>query len=52
MRGDLRGVVRLKKQGKTLDEVINAKPTAGYDAKCVALSPVRHSFTRLVHAGL
>ena len=43
-------VVRLKKQGKALDEVISAKPTAGYDAKWVALSLARHSshgsFTR------
>jgi len=45
-------VARLKKQGKSLDEVIVAKPTAAYDAKWggFVIDPV--FFTRLVYASL
>jgi len=45
-------VARLKKQGKSLDEVIAAKPTAAYDAKWggFVIDPV--FFTRIVYAGL
>ncbi len=45
-------VSRLKKQGKSLDEVIAAKPTAAYDAKWggFVIDPVL--FTRLVYQGL
>ncbi len=45
-------VARLKQQGKSLDEVISAKPTAAYDAKWggFVIDPV--FFTRLVYAGL
>ena len=45
-------VARLKKQGKSLDEVIAAKPTAAYDAKWggFVIDPV--FFTRLVYASL
>lgn len=45
-------VSRLKQQGKTLDEVIAARPTAAYDAKFggFVIDPV--FFTRLVYAGL
>ncbi len=45
-------VSRLKKQGKSLDEAIAAKPTAAYDAKWgnFVINPA--FFTRLVYAGL
>ena len=45
-------VSRLKKQGKSIDEVIAAKPTAAYDAKWgnFVINPA--FFTRLVYAGL
>jgi len=45
-------VARLKQQGKSLDEVISAKPTAAYDAKWggFVIDPV--FFTRLVYASL
>jgi glyoxylase-like metal-dependent hydrolase (beta-lactamase superfamily II) len=45
-------VARLKKQGKSLDEVIAAKPTAAYDAKWgdFVIDPV--FFTRLVYESL
>ena len=45
-------VSRLKKQGKSLDEVIAAKPTSAYDAKWgnFVIDPV--FFTRLVYAGV
>ena len=45
-------IARLKKQGKSLDEVIAAKPTAAYDAKWggFVIDPV--FFTRLVYASL
>jgi glyoxylase-like metal-dependent hydrolase (beta-lactamase superfamily II) len=45
-------VARLKSQGKSLEEVIAAKPTAAYDAKWggFVIDPV--FFTRLVYAGV
>jgi glyoxylase-like metal-dependent hydrolase (beta-lactamase superfamily II) len=45
-------VAALKKQGKSLDEIIAAKPTAAFDAKYggFVIDPV--FFTRLVYAGL
>jgi hypothetical protein len=45
-------VSRLKKQGKTLDEVIAAKPTAAYDAKWGGFVIDPAFFTRLVYAGV
>jgi glyoxylase-like metal-dependent hydrolase (beta-lactamase superfamily II) len=45
-------VARLKKQGRSLDETIAAKPTAAYDAKWgqFLISPAM--FTGLVYAGV
>jgi len=45
-------VSRLKKEGKSIDEVIAAKPTAAYDAKWgnFVINPA--FFTRLVYAAL
>jgi glyoxylase-like metal-dependent hydrolase (beta-lactamase superfamily II) len=45
-------VVRLKKQGKTLDEVIAAKPTAAFDAKWGGFVIDPAFFTGLVYAGV
>jgi glyoxylase-like metal-dependent hydrolase (beta-lactamase superfamily II) len=45
-------VAALKKQGKTLDEVIAAKPTAAYDAKWGHFVIDADHFTRLVYEGL
>jgi glyoxylase-like metal-dependent hydrolase (beta-lactamase superfamily II) len=45
-------VARLKKQGKSLDEVIAAKPTAAYDAKWGGFVIDPAFFTRLVYTGL
>jgi hypothetical protein len=45
-------VARLKTQGKTLDEVIAAKPTAAYDARWGGFVIDPAFFTRLVYAGL
>jgi glyoxylase-like metal-dependent hydrolase (beta-lactamase superfamily II) len=45
-------VSRLKKQGKSLDEVIAAKPTAAYDAKWGGFVIDPAFFTRLVYAGV
>lgn len=45
-------VARLKKQGKSLDEIIAAKPTAAYDAKFGGFVIDAAFFTRLVYAGL
>ena len=45
-------VSRLKKQGKSLDEVIAAKPTAAYDAKWGNFVIDPAFFTRLVYAGV
>ena len=45
-------VYRLKKEGKSLDEVIAAKPTAAYDDKWGQFVIDPAFFTRLVYAGL
>jgi glyoxylase-like metal-dependent hydrolase (beta-lactamase superfamily II) len=45
-------VARLKKQGKSLKEVIAARPTAAYDAKWGNFVIDPAFFTRLVYAGL
>ena len=45
-------VVALKKQGRTLDEVIAAKPTAAYDAKWGGFVINGSTFTSLVYAGV
>jgi glyoxylase-like metal-dependent hydrolase (beta-lactamase superfamily II) len=45
-------VAHLKKQGKSLDEVIAAKPTASYDAKWGGFVIDPAFFTRLVYAGV
>jgi len=45
-------VARLKQQGKSLDEVISAKPTAAYDAKWGGFVIDPAFFTRLVYASL
>jgi hypothetical protein len=45
-------ISRLKKQGKSLDEVIAAKPTAAYDAKWGNFVIDPAFFTRLVYAGV
>jgi glyoxylase-like metal-dependent hydrolase (beta-lactamase superfamily II) len=45
-------VAELKKQGRTLDEVIAAKPTAAYDAKWGDWVTTPKAFTTLVYAGV
>jgi glyoxylase-like metal-dependent hydrolase (beta-lactamase superfamily II) len=45
-------VARLKKQGKSLEEVVAAKPTAVYDAKFGGFVIDPAFFTRLVYAGV
>src|SRR6516225_6069316 len=45
-------VADLKKQGKSLDEVVAAKPTADYDAKWSGFVVDGNFFTRLVYAGV
>ena len=45
-------VARLKKQGKSIEEVVAAKPTAAYDAKWGGFVIDPAFFTRLVYAGL
>lgn len=45
-------VRRLKKQGKSIEEVIAAKPTAAYDAKWGGFVIDPAFFTRLIYAGL
>jgi glyoxylase-like metal-dependent hydrolase (beta-lactamase superfamily II) len=45
-------VVNLKKQGKSLDEAVAAKPTADYDAKWGGFVIDGAFFTRLVYAGV
>jgi hypothetical protein len=44
-------VATLKKQGRTLAQVIAAKPTAAYDAKWGDFIVFPAFFTRLVYAG-
>lgn len=45
-------VAALKKEGKSLDEIITAKPTAAYDAKWATSFITGDVFTKLVHAGI
>ncbi len=45
-------VATLKKEGKPLDEVIAAKPTAGFDGKWGGFVIDGNTFTRLVYAGV
>lgn len=45
-------VARLKRQGKTVDEVVAAGPTADYDAKWGGFVIDGPFFTRLVYAGV
>ncbi len=45
-------VARLKKQGRTLDQTIEAKPTADYDAKWGQWVINPKTFTALVYAGV
>lgn len=45
-------VARLKRQGKTVDEVVAARPTADYDAKWGGFVIDGPFFTRLVYAGI
>ena len=45
-------VAGLKKKGKTLEEVVTAKPTANYDAKWGGFVIDGAFFTRLVYAGV
>lgn len=52
LKGVRENVARLKKQGKSLDEVLAAKPTAAYDAKWGGFVIDPAFFTRLVYASL
>ena len=45
-------VSTLKKEGKSLEEVVAAKPTADYDAKWGGFVIDGNFFTRLVYAGV
>jgi hypothetical protein len=45
-------VANLKKQGKSLDEAVAAKPTADYDAKWGGFVIDGNFFTRLVYVGV
>ncbi len=45
-------VAALKKQGKSLEEIIAARPTAAYDAKWGGLVLKAEAFTSLVYAGV
>ena len=45
-------LARLKRHGKSLDEVVAAKPTAAFDAKWGGFVIGPEFFTRLVYAGV
>jgi glyoxylase-like metal-dependent hydrolase (beta-lactamase superfamily II) len=45
-------VAALKKEGKSLDEIMTTKPTAAYDAKWAGSFIDGNFFTRLVYAGV
>ena len=45
-------VSALKKQGKSIDEVVAAKPTSDYDAKWGRFVIDGNLFTKLVYAGV
>ena len=44
-------VATLKKQGRSLDEIIAAKPTAAYDSKWAGSFITGDVFTKLVYVG-
>ena len=44
-------VAALKKEGKSLDEIIAAKPTAAYDSKWAGSFITGDVFTKLVYVG-
>ena len=45
-------IAALKKDGKSLDEIIAAKPTSAYDAKWATSFITGDFFTKLVHSGI
>jgi hypothetical protein len=45
-------VALLKKRGRSIDETIAAKPTAGYDEKWGQFLTTPAAFTRLVYMGV
>ncbi len=45
-------VAKLKRQGRTLDEVVQAKPTAAFDAAWDGTIISPDFFTRLVYKGV
>ena len=45
-------VVKLKEQGRSLDEIIAAKPTAAFDAKWGQFLITPAFFTKLVYEGV
>jgi hypothetical protein len=45
-------VASLKKRGRSIDETIAAKPTAGYDEKWGQFLTTPAAFTRLVYMGV
>jgi hypothetical protein len=45
-------VAALKKQGRTLDEAMAARPTAAFDAKWGNFLTTPDAFTALVYAGI
>jgi hypothetical protein len=45
-------ISKLKKEGKSRDEVVAAKPTADYDTKWGGFVIDGNFFTRLVYAGV
>lgn len=47
-----KNVVDIKKRGKSLDEIIAAKPTAAFDAKWWNFVFNGEQFTKMVYAGL
>ena len=44
-------VAALKREGKSLEEIIAAKPTAAYDTKWTGSFMTGDVFTKLVYAG-
>ena len=45
------GVAALKKEGKSLEEIVAIKPTAAYDSKWAGSFITGDVFTKLVYAG-
>ena len=53
MLGDIRdAVAKLKKQGKTAEEAVAAKPTARWDGKYAGFVITPEHFTRIAYAGV